>query len=71
MRTRRIHFEQITVKAIRRWKDKHGLRKQETRSFTQTLNPFNLNARGVPKSRQEILAELYVQSAAWHQEAKP
>jgi len=41
------------------------LRRQTT--FSQTLNPFNRNAEGQPKTRQEILAELRAEAAEWEQ----
>lgn len=31
----------------------------------QTINPFNTNAAGVPKSRDEIYAELNVKAVEW------
>jgi hypothetical protein len=41
------------------------IRRQTT--FSQTLNPFNRNAEGQPKTRQEILAELRTEAAEWEQ----
>jgi uncharacterized C2H2 Zn-finger protein len=38
---------------------------RRSKTFEQTLNPFNKNAAGVPKSRTEILMELKDGAAVW------
>ena len=45
-----------------------GKRLKRQRTFEQTLNPWNRNAEGQPKSRQEILASLREQGAEWKQQ---
>jgi hypothetical protein len=35
------------------------------RTFYQTINPFNKNAEGYPKSRSEIWTELKAESESW------
>jgi len=69
-RTSTIHFEQL-----QRWTTRSGRctncqkhRKRSTRIWA-TLNPFNVNSRGVPKSREEVIADLDRQLKEWH--AKP
>jgi hypothetical protein len=42
-----------------------GRRFTRSRTFTQTINPFNKNAAGQPKTRQEIYAELKAEANAW------
>jgi hypothetical protein len=60
----KIVFDEISVKATRRW-IQGGRRRQETRTFMQTVNPFNKNADGTVKTREQILAELHAERSAW------
>jgi len=64
----RITFEEVSLKATRRWVE-DGRKRQETRKFFQTINPFNLNASGFMKSREEIYAEISAKRDEWLQEA--
>lgn len=62
----RYVFNEVSVKAVKRWKDPvSGKPRQETRKFFQTINPFNKNAKGVPKSRDEIMAEIKKERDDW------
>lgn len=62
----RYVFNEVSVKGVKRWKDPvNGKPRQETRKFYQTINPFNKNAAGVPKSRDEIMAEIKVERDEW------
>jgi len=61
----RIRFECVTHKAVKRWVDADGKKHQQTMKFMQTLNPFNKDADGFPKSREQIWKELKAQAAAW------
>lgn len=45
-----------------------GKKVKRQTTFEQTINPFNKNAEGEPKSWQEIQAELKVQADAWRVE---
>ncbi len=58
-------FEELKLSATRRWKDENGKRRQETKQFSQTLNPYNKNKDGMVKSRSEIWAELHAARTAW------
>lgn len=40
-------------------------RLKRRKRFYQTLNPFNKNKAGYPKSREEIFAELNKEAAIW------
>ena len=60
-----INFEEIKVKGVRRWTDKNGKKRQKTKIFSQTVNPFNKNSAGLPKTRQEIMAEISAERDAW------
>jgi hypothetical protein len=56
----RIVFEEVALTAA---KTVNGKRRQK--KFYQTLNPFNKNKNGVPKTRGEILDELRNQIEEW------
>lgn len=43
-----------------------GRRTTRQTTFSQTLNPYNVNADGVPKTSAEIQAELIAQVKAWN-----
>lgn len=64
----RISFDEVSVRGTRRWKDADGKRHQQTRKFYQTINPFNKNADGSLKTREQIQHEISVQCAAWLKE---
>jgi hypothetical protein len=38
---------------------------KRAKTFDQSINPFNKNAQGEPKSRAEILIELKARAAEW------
>ena len=38
---------------------------KRSKTFEQTINPFNKNAMGLPKSRTEILIELKARATEW------
>lgn len=62
----RYVFNEVAVKAVKRWKDPvNGKPRQETRKFFQTINPFNKNADGTPKTRDQIMVEIKRQRDEW------
>ncbi len=65
MRINRYVFDEIAVKGVRRWTDADGKKRQETRKFFQTVNPFNKNADGSLKARDQILVEIKAERDAW------
>jgi hypothetical protein len=60
----RTTFELISVKGTKRYRI-NGKRRQETRVFEQTINPWNADGSGRPKHREQILAELRAERDAW------
>lgn len=62
------NFHKVTYTADR-WVLVDGVRKKRQKTFMQTINPFNINADGKVKTRQEIMAELKQEAEAW-QKAK-
>jgi hypothetical protein len=64
-------FELVVFKAIRRGVcpvcGKKGSRSSGT-SFSQTINPFNRNAKGQVKTYSEIMDELRPKARAWEAE---
>jgi len=65
-----VRFEEIAVKATKRWTD-NGKRRSETRKFWQTISPFNKNEYGEPKSREQIRVEICRERDAWLAELRP
>lgn len=61
----KINFDEISVKATRRWVDADGKKRQETRKFWQTVNPFNLAADGSTKTREQIVQEINALRDEW------
>lgn len=61
----RTTFKEIKVTGTRRWKDESGKRRQETKTFSQTVNPFNKNSKGEVKSPEEIWKEINEKLKQW------
>jgi hypothetical protein len=61
----KVHFNWVGVKATKRFKDENGKSRQITKHFRQTLNPFNKNADGTMKTRDQIMAEEIANRNAW------
>ena len=65
------HFEKVVYPATKRGVcpvcGKTATRKSGDK-FMQTINPYNTNAKGKPKTYQEIWAELAEKSKAWVKE---
>ncbi|QDJ96512.1 hypothetical protein Xoosp13_326 [Xanthomonas phage Xoo-sp13] len=65
MRTITHKFDTVAVKATKRWVDKEGKKRQVTKTFFQTLNPFNRKSDGTIKDRSDIMAEITAERDAW------
>jgi hypothetical protein len=63
----RARFQEVTLKATRRWTEE-GRKRQQTRTFMQTINPFNLDREGRPKTREQIMDELHAEAETWLRE---
>jgi hypothetical protein len=61
----RINFQEVSITATRKWKTPDGKRRQETKKFYQTINPFNKNPDGSVKTRREIEDELVLRRNEW------
>lgn len=62
----RIIFDEVAVKATKRWTDPaSGKKRQQTRKFYQTINPFNKGRDGLPKTRQQIMQEITAERDEW------
>lgn len=61
----RYTFDEVSVKATKRWTDESGKKRQQTRNFFQTINPFNKNEDGTIKTRDQIMAEIKAERNAW------
>lgn len=61
-----VAFEQVKLRGIRKWIDPEtGKRRQKTRWFCQTVNPFNKNPDGTVKTRTDIFRELQQKRHDW------
>lgn len=59
-------FYKIVHQASRTGRCKCGKRRvKRSKTFWQTLNPFNVNAKGEPKSLEEIREELKSDAERW------
>lgn len=62
----RYIFPEVRLKATRCWTDAEtGRRRQKTKTFSQTINPFNKAADGSQKDRNAIMDELRIKRDAW------
>jgi hypothetical protein len=70
MRTQRIVFEKVSVKANKTVKCSGGCGRSRrlTKKFTQTINPFNKTKAGVVKTREDIYPELHAAAAKWKEQ---
>lgn len=60
----KVTFDEVAVKATKRWKE-DGKTRTKTRKFYQTMNPYNKNADGTVKTRDQIMAEITAECDAW------
>lgn len=60
----KVTFDEVVVKATKRWKE-DGKARTKTRKFYQTMNPFNKNADGTVKTRDQIMAEITAERDTW------
>jgi hypothetical protein len=64
--TETIRFERVPLTAAKTVQCTGcGKRLRRQRTFEMTLNPWNRNAAGRPRTRQEILAALSARAAEW------
>jgi hypothetical protein len=63
-----IRFQEVSVTAKVVWIDEAGKRRQQSKKFTQTINPFNKNAWGEEKTASEIRKELRANGETWLRE---
>lgn len=61
----RYTFEEVKLTATRSVVGSDGKKRRQQKTFSQTLNPFNLNADGTVKSRADIRRELDAEAGRW------
>lgn len=61
----RTEFEEVAIFGRKSSKCRCGKRRTRSAKFFQTLNPWNKNKDGNPKTANEIIAELVVERAEW------
>lgn len=64
MRTTTTIYEEVSIKATKKWKNKDGKWRTKTRKFYQTLNPFNTKD-GRLKTYSEIMKEIMNERDEW------
>ena len=64
----RFNFSEVKLHGSKSGKCGCGKRRTRQKKFYQTLNPFNKNEKGEPKTQKEIYAELVEQHNAWKTE---
>jgi hypothetical protein len=62
----KIEFEVVELKGRKQGAcSECGCRRQRTERFYQTVNPFNRNKVGAPKTYDEIYEEIHAEWLAW------
>ena len=61
----RIIFEEVSLKATKRWTDASGKKRQATKKLWQTINPFNTNSDGSERTREQIMVALIAERDEW------
>lgn len=67
----RTTFDVVRLYGSKRYKCACGRRLARRRTFEQTVNPWNVDAHGHPKSREDIARELAVEHKLWLSEPDP
>lgn len=66
MSTMRIRFEVVKHHVSKSGKCAAcGKRTKRSKTFEATINPYNRNAQGIPKTRAEIRVDLVAKGDAW------
>lgn len=60
----RYTFEEVSITGTRRWTE-NGKKRQQTKTFMQTINPYNRNTDGSCKTREQINVEIRAELNAW------
>lgn len=60
----RVNFDEVTIRGTKTV-TVEGKRRKRSRSFSQTINPFNKKKDGSVKSRQDIIEELLIERNKW------
>ncbi len=64
-------FNAIGLTGRKRFVCACGRKLQRQKRFYQTLNPYNRNAEGLPKTQGEILMECHSELDAWTEAVEP
>lgn len=60
-----LRFKEVTLTGKKSGLCKCGKRRTRSKTFMQTLNPFNTNPDGSLKTREDIYPQLREKIAAW------
>jgi hypothetical protein len=58
-------FEKVSIKRKRSYRDSEGKKRQKTKEFYQTLNPFNKTKDGKLKTESQIRVEIEAEAKKW------
>lgn len=58
-------FDVVKITATFKWTDRAGKRRQRSKQFMQTINPYNRDSDGNVKTRGVILKELEGAAKLW------
>lgn len=64
----RIVFDEVAIRPSKSGKCACGIRRRRSTKIYQTVNPFNRNAAGLPKTRHEIIREVQAAAEKWRSE---
>lgn len=58
-------FPEVRMKAFRYEVGADGKKRLRQKTIVHTINPFNRNAAGIPKSRDEVIADVRAEVLAY------
>lgn len=61
----RVEFEQVSLWGQKKGKCACGKIRTRSTTIVNTINPYNKNAKGVPKTRKEVEESVKQQLEAW------
>jgi hypothetical protein len=58
-------YWEICISGTKTWVDQNGHKRRKTKKFWQTVNPYNKNDDGSPKTGKQIYKELCLEMDEW------
>ena len=60
-----ITFQEVSIKATKKYIDVDGKKRQKTKKFYQTISPFNKNPDGTVKTKADIMEQILKEKEEW------